>query len=1408
MSRDPEDARRRVASKFSFDEDGVGSVGDGGPAQAWDEGKKERPASEEVHSNDSPMSRVSSTPMSRVSSTASRRRRLQSQFSDLPPPDRRRRSGCVYRKSVRLNRVATVENVSHSGPLADLLLRACKKRKVKVPLLEKTSPLETVLSNTLYQEKGGHKALTYGCSLLKREQLRDLIMTRITEESKERGTFERNSLQDVVRWARAIAKQKADVTRLRKTVDAWTFTWKITHMTSPPSQESMWTKKERVEDFWSTLHDRALILTEPVLAKPDDGAIDQERRSPFQLSRRPSLGAAGIACGMSWEHEQGVRWKALSKLPGGSRPGTSGGGGISGGATLGRPTSLPTLHRAATPGGSGSRPGSSAARLGTPGSRPTTSPCGGQLMTLGPKQKVLPPLTSSRCRYLQECDVRKQPPRALGLLMGDKCLHAQGKGLADEDLLAVAATIAELRVVEEVDLSDNSLLTDRSLVELFRQLANEPSVSVLRKLSLCNCVRASSYTVDATVGLLKAGSALRLLDLSHVQIPARFQLPLCQAIGKHRSLEVVNLSETGLQHHGLTKDCLREVLSSSSVHTLDVGWNLFNGVVFEAMGGYVVQNRVLRTLRVANCATASDICGADDVVPPLSLFLEQLAHDKTLKVLDISMNRCDFRTALILEDALDTHTKLKELIMQHNPLGPFGLRSILRLVCREHTGLQVFDTEGCYLGGVPRAGVPVYSFTNPGGKYDLQLWRPYHRTMLRMLYKAMDFFGLTAEEAFEKVAYSVKSVPTPWRHCSKDYIGVWEVPSVGDLSLVFNVEKAIFKRFITSSTQTDFNATAFLQKFYEVARFNPGARKVIPMFARWADLGGDAKAQEVFLNALSKDFNLSVPQLEHMCEVCHSKTNDVISRLLPLVGIHPSVTYITGLLFPRITDFVLVHQKLQHFTNLNVDNPTGRYQLDLSNCGDFAAAERVFLVDRWEAAIDRKHGRQDVSRCGNMSHVRNEMYQGRSLQDAGIHSVAEWNLPEHGDLSFDYVSNQRPSRKQPVLSQTLWDTLLIELYQADCPPADKIAALRSISHMFYLESAHVRAMMGYFKTPEDRLEVLVAFYMRIVDMHNAKLFRVRFDDRKEVESLQQRLGYVSFFPFFQPENAQFELDLSVPDQQLCACMFVQLAIKEKYANLRDYSYRKSSGALIPLPIGVPKSWGVLKTIPSEGVFTATYRSAPEDRDFAFRRELARTYGFFDVDGLQETDVEWWTGLTEPPEDVLNLLEFFISRFSDVEQAFKQIDGPGGNGLITFRELLDGLEEMGCTKFDAQKGHKASQTREQRIETIFRYLDPGGEGSVSRDEWNTLGQLWKEFDLSIREFVHFLVLTFGDDLRDAWDELDYDESESLTEEEWLKAVQDIGYFGPAKVVFALLDMSDDNEISFEEFEVLSKYKANQ
>jgi Ca2+-binding EF-hand superfamily protein len=269
------------------------------------------------------------------------------------------------------------------------------------------------------------------------------------------------------------------------------------------------------------------------------------------------------------------------------------------------------------------------------------------------------------------------------------------------------------------------------------------------------------------------------------------------------------------------------------------------------------------------------------------------------------------------------------------------------------------------------------------------------------------------------------------------------------------------------------------------------------------------------------------------------------------------------------------------------------------------------------------------------------------------------------------------------------------------------------------------------------------------------------------------------------------------EQRVCLNILVNLSIKEKPHNIREPILMRADGTQDPLPLGVPRSWEKADGPPATGRFSCFYICAPEHRAFETRRAFTEKYSFFPVN-VVEREVMWWTGLTEPPSDVIDFLEFLIGEFNNHNEVFEKLLTVGTD-VVTLRQFTEGLLAMNCQKF---KG----KDEQQRIASVFRYLDPGGEGSVSLEEWDIMGQLWKEFDLSIREFVQFLERTFKGDLAVAWDFLDDDGSGELTEEEWMSAVQAIGYFGPSRVVFALLDNSDDGNISLDEFEVLEKYKV--
>eukprot|EP00930_Biecheleria_cincta_P004891 TRINITY_DN10581_c2_g1_i1.p1 TRINITY_DN10581_c2_g1~~TRINITY_DN10581_c2_g1_i1.p1 ORF type:complete len:1545 (-),score=273.18 TRINITY_DN10581_c2_g1_i1:24-4658(-) len=1036
------------------------------------------------------------------------------------------------------------------------------------------------------------------------------------------------------------------------------------------------------------------------------------------------------------------------------------------------------------------RPQSPPKRLGkhwsprSPGASPRTS-------------SGLPSPAASRRKYLQECDHRALVPDPMAFNTGHSSeLNAPSRGLQDDDLLVMAETIANKPSVEHVCMRGNALLTDKGLVpflESFRSLGRLQD-HVL-SLDLAGCKAAGFRTVKSLVKFAHQAIKLRKLDISGIHVMASSQLELCSVLGQHPVLESIRLAKVGMGGTCITEQCLNQLLSSKTNRFLDLSWNVFNRREFKAFGDMIKNNNRLQHLFLDNCAGC--VVGEET---PVSELVERLAHDHSLRSLSLCMNRIDFRGALVIEDSLEDHERLVRLFLKHNPLGVLGLRSILRLICRRTSRLSRLDIEGCYQGIQPEAisdqgeKPQVFSFTNPGGRYRLDLTKPYDRSLCRMLYETADRFGLQQDAAFLNMHYS----QPPYSHPQKDAADQYQVLREGILTFTFNVESAIE---VAYKGIRDDDYVGFLQQHFATTRFTPHLAKVTPLLANWKVTDGMHAEQNTFLSALAADFNMVVPFLEFMVKACPSMADTTIFRLLPSMPRDGNSLFLAQCLYPSLNDLFRTSELMEDFLEFNPQNPTGHYKLELENSTDFAVAQQLLLLDRWESVVNKRNERADVSQRANKSSIRNETHQGRSLQFS-VSSLTEWALPESGEFECDYATCFRPKKGSQPLSNELWEKIMIDIYDSKCRPADRLKVLRSISHHFFLNPMHIRQMLGYFRSALDREEAVVIFFPRLVDMHNAKIFRVRFEKNEDLVRLQDRLGYPAFFPFWQPENARFSLNLGVHDQRLCASMFVQLMVKEKVGNIKEPEYVKPNGEKDKMEMGVPRSWAEPKRIPQGGVFSGMYVCAPEDRQFEARRKLAMSYGYQDGQ-VTSSEVKWWTGLTEPPEEALDLLEYLISRYTNVDQAFLEVDGSAdqstGNGEITLAEMREGLQKMGCHKF---KG----PDEEKKIERLFRYLDPGGEGNVSLKEWQVLGQLWSEFDLTIREFVQFLVIAFGEDLRDAWAMLDDDESGELSEAEWFEAVEKIGYFGPARIVFALLDSSDDGDITWDEFKVLEKYQV--
>jgi len=293
------------------------------------------------------------------------------------------------------------------------------------------------------------------------------------------------------------------------------------------------------------------------------------------------------------------------------------------------------------------------------------------------------------------------------------------------------------------------------------------------------------------------------------------------------------------------------------------------------------------------------------------------------------------------------------------------------------------------------------------------------------------------------------------------------------------------------------------------------------------------------------------------------------------------------------------------------------------------------------------------------------------------------------------------------------------------------------------------------------------------------------------------LGWVALFPFIQPEQSSFRLNLAQYEQRVCASIMISLSGKEVIHNLRDISFVHEDGTPDPLTAGLPRSWEDISKMPPGGVLGLAYQCAPEDRNYQCRRQMYTQYGFRKMD-TPEDDVMWWAALEEAPKDVLDYLQWITAHYAHPQDCFTAIDGDDGNKVISRLEFEASFKDLDCKTF---KGKEELN----RINSVFRYLDPSGEGQVSQGEWDIMTALWKEINMSITEFFQFCIRMFGEDLTQIWNFMDADGSGEINLEEWTVACRELSYFGPTEPIFRYLDADCEGTVSIDEFMKLENFR---
>jgi len=376
----------------------------------------------------------------------------------------------------------------------------------------------------------------------------------------------------------------------------------------------------------------------------------------------------------------------------------------------------------------------------------------------------------------------------------------------------------------------------------------------------------------------------------------------------------------------------------------------------------------VHTLNLSHAAGTGVVANSS----PVNFFLEQLWKARALQKLEVCANLMDFKSCLIFEDAVEHHKQLRHINVSDNQLGLEGLRSLFKALTYKTNALRHLEAERCWMGREPdhEGHDRFYSSNLQAFDYELALWQPYHRSVLRMLYKAAERFDLKPADVIRVVPGS----PTmKFEHGTKNADGIWEISTEEELKVEFDLQRCLSVPALKDLPPGDFDQV--LRRVRHMTLHRPAPEKIDALFAFWKGLVGNLDEQELFLKVIERDFMWSLSELEVFASVDELFRASCITHLLPTIEGDRASRYLGQMLYFNASECLTCRVKMKKLLYFNIANPTGHYVLDLENSAEFAVAESLQLIDKWEILIDGRLGHADVSATCNKSHARNEIYQ-------------------------------------------------------------------------------------------------------------------------------------------------------------------------------------------------------------------------------------------------------------------------------------------------------------------------------------------------------------------------------------------------------------------------------------------------
>ncbi|KAF4130089.1 Leucine Rich repeat [Phytophthora infestans] len=690
---------------------------------------------------------------------------------------------------------------------------------------------------------------------------------------------------------------------------------------------------------------------------------------------------------------------------------------------------------------------------------------------------------------------------------------------------------------------------------------------------------------------------LKSLDLGNNLLGDQAVKTLIQCLLNRCTLEHLDLRRNHVFHAAVSIGELLRI--STPLTSLNLSWNNIRGEPAQHLARCMMENLTLTHLDLSDNTLGNNGKADADLGACL-------ATNKSLRLLDISNNHVQAKSMLVYVNGLQQNAVLESLVIRGNPIGVIGGEAVLRSVASGSISSCQIDIGNCNL---EISDSSLEGTIYGGGTFNLNMAERSDSIILRELLQLVWKNKTDIVDALHN--------GTAFTFNRKDEKALMtSIPSQGSIHIKIQPNYDRHEELISPS----------------------GFDRIVTLIDRsfGHSQDGDEAAKLFCIRILAEEYSLTVAEANTLLSLFESRTSQVekanaAATLIPQILQTPSTqTEISSATTEEIYDCASmqppdqffedkdgdgkidvcgdicmtiglenlsdieqshIEQKVGKWISFNVNNPTGRYQLNMANSIDRRILMRLLEANKTERKMRQHLKLMDTSQHGLAAQSLQGGFRNMRLNRLPIGMGNNWQFPRLGILEIDFVLTRRPYAICTALNDGTFEQFLKEFKQLQVTAEMKLVGLRSISTLYYYTCSQAQRIMEHFGTFERdpttgclfRGEVFIVLFSRIIDEWNLCETLSLLDLTTKTQVLD-RLGVLNCFHPLQQSETYRNLQLNAFDQRQLVLILVKLAVSGE-AELTNMQLNVDT-----VESDVWKTWISDDKLPSQGVLSCSMRA--------------------------------------------------------------------------------------------------------------------------------------------------------------------------------------------------------------------------